>query len=216
MVSNQFYILGEAIIQGFYVTESGVASEDVGSEKTHFQLAKALSVMKIKASTFYSHFNSGDHEKVKELLDDALKDRMKQWTAEGLGIEEQQLSKKEQKELKSSNTKLNKAEDIQVIHEAFQYLMQKYVNDAQEKDNAYISINKIHSYQKRLKKMEGDGNSDNESHSSGSSRSNSRSTSRSNSRRNSISQPRSRRGSLLVVPKTSSSRSRSPSGSRYI
>ena len=179
-------------------------------------MAKALSVMKIKASTFYSHFNSGDHEKVKELLDDALKDRMKQWTAEGLGIEEQQLSKKEQKELKSSNTKLNKAEDIQVIHEAFQYLMQKYVNDAQEKDNAYISINKIHSYQKRLKKMEGEGNSDNESHSSGSSRSNSRSTSRSNSRRNSISQPRSRRGSMLVVPKTSSSRSRSPSGSRYI
>ena len=106
-------ILGEAIIQGFYVTESGVSSEDVGSEKTHFQLAKALSVMKIKASTFYSHFNSGDHEKVKELLDDALKDRMKQWTAEGLGIEEQHLSKKEQKELKSSNTKLNKAEDIQ-------------------------------------------------------------------------------------------------------
>ena len=52
------YFTGQVITQN-------VSKDDVGREKTHFQLAKALGVLKINASTFHSLYVAKERQKVK-------------------------------------------------------------------------------------------------------------------------------------------------------
>ena len=63
----QFWFSGEEsqYIQSFFHDEGSNKKDPAAGAKAHFQLAKALAVLQIKASTFHSLHIAGRHDKVR-------------------------------------------------------------------------------------------------------------------------------------------------------
>ena len=55
-------------IQSFFHDEGSNKKDPAAGAKAHFQLAKALAVLQIKASTFHSLHIAGRHDKVRSIL----------------------------------------------------------------------------------------------------------------------------------------------------
>ena len=108
------------------------------------ELAKALAVLNIKPSTFHSLHYGGKKKKVKELLEKALISRTKD-NAERT-VEEMEAE---------FNINFEVA-DLSTIHEAYQFLFKKYVEDVDNLVNENFltkeEIRKNHEKKKKKKK----------------------------------------------------------------
>lgn len=95
-------------------------TEDAKARKRRIQseLARALAVLGIKHSTFYSMLNKGRHQDVKVMLKKCLKERSEALLEE---FEEEALKQPE------FNIHLEYA-DMTTIHEAYQFLVKKYID----------------------------------------------------------------------------------------
>ena len=96
--------------------------------KIHMELSKALAVMGIKPNTFHSVVSTKNQ--LKKLLEKSLLERTKA------------LNTKSFDELKAERNPYLQVADLSTIHEAYQFLMMKYV-DNDEASNLFLTTDQL-------------------------------------------------------------------------
>ena len=116
--------------------------EDAKARKKRIQaeLARALAVLGIKHSTFYSMLGQGKHGQVKEMLKKHLQERS-----------DDLLEGTEQEITEEFNIHLELA-DRTTIHEAYQFLIKKYIDGKEDiQQEMFVDIEKLKAKRKEKK-----------------------------------------------------------------
>ena len=141
-----FYFLGQAYLSWAFSSkqeEEKEATEDAKTRKKrlNLELARALAVLGVKASTFHSLHYGGKKKKVKQLLEKHLIDRTKE------------SNEKTAEEMESEFNINFEATDLATIHEAYQFLVKKYVEDADKfKNENFLTPEELREMHEKKKK----------------------------------------------------------------
>lgn len=137
---------GQAFLSSAFKGKSGTSGKKIDGEdnapsRNQLELAKALAIMGVKPSAFHQLHLGGKRDKVKKMLEKAL---MKRTTDH------------RERELMDSDYDdeydPNKNPDLQTIHEAYQYLIKSYVDDAnRRKDASFLSLEQIRANHEKRK-----------------------------------------------------------------
>ena len=133
------YCLGQAYLTWTY-QENEDSDLDNGPESARHrkrrlqgELARALAVLGIKPSTFHSLVNRKQISELKQLLDLAIKDRTEDY------VQRKHTTKAV---VKTGNKEFNldlEVTDMSTVHEAFQFLVRKFVETNEGLDDGLVS-----------------------------------------------------------------------------
>ena len=112
IVSKNLTHVTQLYDQNFTLIEDAKARK----RRLNSELARALAVLGIKHSTFYSMLNANKHKEVKKMLKECLQERFDALVENGPDMEKEDFD---------INLEIS---DMTTIHESYQYLIKKYVD----------------------------------------------------------------------------------------